>query len=96
MPVISFRSRGDAALFGGHITAQMKAKLEISPTRSLADFWPTVTLAAKNLATEITNHNVKQHDLQGESLIGHEHVQNNASVRSMLVERGIKPEALPR
>ena len=89
------RSRGDAALFGGHTTAQMKEKLEISPTRPLADFLPTVTLAAKNLATEITNHNVKQHDLQGESLIGHEHVQNNASVRSMLVERGIKPEALP-
>jgi len=31
----------------------------------------------------------------GESAITGEHVQNNKSVRSMLVDRGIKPEELP-
>ncbi|NDC83788.1 DNA damage-inducible protein D [bacterium] len=89
------RSRGDAALFGGHTTAQMKKKLDMPPNRPLADFLPTVTLAAKNLAAEITNHNVKQHDLHGEPLIVQEHIQNNTSVRNMLVDRGIKPEELP-
>lgn len=89
------RSQGDAALFGGSTTKTMKDKLAVPKSRPLADFLPTVTIAAKNLATEITNHNVKQHDLQGESPIAHEHVQNNKSVRNMLGERGIKPEVLP-
>lgn len=89
------RSKGDAALFGGNTTAQMKNKLGMPSTRPLADFLPTVTIAAKNLATEITNHNVRQNDLQGESSITDEHVQNNTSVRNMLAERGIKPEELP-
>jgi DNA-damage-inducible protein D len=89
------RSRGDAALFGGNTTAKMKKKLGMPSNRPLADFLPTVTIAAKNLATEITNHNVRQNDLQGETLISAEHVQNNTSVRNMLGERGIKPEELP-
>jgi len=89
------RSKGDAALFGGNTTLEMKNRLGIPENRPLADFLPTVTIAAKNLATEMTNHNVKQKDLQGEPSITDEHVQNNASVRSILGERGIKPEALP-
>ena len=89
------RSKGDAALFGGHTTRAMKNSLSVPVNRPLADFLPTVTIAAKNLATEITNHNVSQNDLQGEKSITGEHVQNNASLRNMLGERGIKPEELP-
>ena len=89
------RSQGDAALFGGHTTQAMKLKFGITQTRPLADFLPTLTIAAKNLATEMTNHNVQRTDLQGESSITREHVQNNTSVRQMLAQRGIKPEALP-
>lgn len=89
------RSKGDAALFGGHTTQAMKDKFGITQTRPLADFLPTLTIAAKNLATEMTNHNVQQADLRGEPAITREHVQNNTSVRQMLGERGIKPEALP-
>ena len=89
------RSKGDSALFGGNTTAQMKNKLAMPSNRPLADFLPTVTIAAKNLATEITNHNVRQNNLQGEPSITGEHVQNNTSVRNMLGERGIKPEELP-
>jgi|TARA_B100000519_G_scaffold95299_1_gene82764 DNA-damage-inducible protein D len=89
------RSRGDAALFGGNTTQSMKNKLSVPKSRALADFLPTVTIAAKNLATEITNHNVRQNDLQGERSITDEHVQNNKSLRDMLSERGIKPEELP-
>ncbi len=89
------RSKGDAALFGGKNTKTMKNILGVSSNRPLADFLPTVTIAAKNLAAEITNHNVKENDLQGESSITVEHIQNNSSVRNMLGDRGIKPEDLP-
>jgi DNA-damage-inducible protein D len=89
------RSRGDAALFGGNTTQAMKDKYGIIKSRPLADFLPTLTIAAKNLATEMTNHNLQQADLRGESSITQEHVQNNQSVRDMLDERGIKPENLP-
>jgi len=89
------RSKGDAALFGGHATQAMKDKFGITQSRPLADFLPTLTIAAKNLATEMTNHNVQQVDLRGEPAITKEHVQNNTSVRQMLGQRGIKPEALP-
>ncbi len=89
------RSKGDTALFGGNSTQNMKDNLGVAKSRPLADFLPTVTIAAKNLATEMTNHNVQQEDKHGEKSITNEHVQNNSSVRNMLVERGIKPEELP-
>lgn len=89
------RSKGDTALFGGHTTQDMKQRLGVKDNRPLADFLPTLTIAAKNLATEMTNYNVEEKDLRGEMDITMEHVQNNSSVRRMLGERGIKPEELP-
>ena len=89
------RSKGDAALFGGYPTRVMKERFGITKSRPLADFLPTLTIAAKNLATEMTNHNVQGEDLQGEQAIAGEHIQNNKSVREMLGQRGIKPENLP-
>lgn len=88
------RSQGDKALFGGHTTQAMKDKYGIVKSRPLADFLPTLTIAAKNLATEMTNHNVGQANIQGERAITDEHVQNHVSVRDMLGQRGIKPERL--
>lgn len=88
------RSRGDQALFGGNTTLAMKKKYGIVANRPLADFLPTLTIAAKNLATEMTNHNVQQDNLRGESAITNEHVKNNESVRDMLGQRGIQPEKL--
>ena len=88
------RSKGDEALFGVR-TAVMKRRLGVTDKRPLADFLPTLTVAAKGLATEMTSYNVEQKDLQGERPITKEHVQNNASVRNMLGQRGIKPEELP-
>ena len=89
------RSKGDQALFGGRSTQEMKEKLGVSDKRPLADFLPTLTIAAKNLATEMTNYNVEEKDLKGEGAITTEHVQNNTTVREMLATRGIKPEELP-
>ena len=88
------RSKGDQALFGGFTTKQMKERLGVQDKRPLADFLPTLTIAAKNLATEMTNYNVEE-ELQGETAITIEHVENNMSVRDMLGQRGIKPENLP-
>lgn len=89
------RSKGDTALFGGYSTEEMKIRLGVKSKRPLADFLPTLTIAAKNLATEMTNYNVESKDLQGERPITREHIQNNKSVRDMLGQRGIKPEDLP-
>lgn len=89
------RSKGDTALFGGYSTEEMKIRLGVKSKRPLADFLPTLTIAAKNLATEMTNYNVESKDLQGEYPITREHIQNNKSVRDMLGQRGIKPEDLP-
>lgn len=73
----------------------MKKRLGVKSNRPLADFLPTLTIAAKNLATEMTNYNVENKDLHGELPITREHIQNNYSVRNMLGQRGIKPEDLP-
>ena len=88
------RSKGDAALFGGVTTEQMKKRLGVK-SGALADYLPQVTIAAKNLATEMTNYNVEAKNLYGEPSITTEHVQNNRTVRDMMGQRGIKPEELP-
>lgn len=81
MPVISLHKM---------VILEKKRKLGVSDKRPLADFLPTLTIAAKNLATEMTNYNVEEKDLQRESAITSEHVQNNQSVRDMLGSRGDK------
>ena len=91
----NIRSKGDWALFGGKNTSAMKRKLGIAESRPLADFLPTITISAKQLATEITNFNVKQNDLKGETKITTEHIKNNTDVRELLGKSGIKPESLP-
>ncbi len=89
------RSNGDCAMFGGFNTSDMKRKLGIKENRPLADFLPTITITAKQLATEITNFNVNKNDLKGEEKITEEHVQNNQDARALLGKSGIKPEELP-
>lgn len=91
----NIRSKGDWALFGGYNTSAMKRKLRIAESRPLADFLPTITITAKQLATEITNFNVRKNNLKGEGYITSEHVKNNRDVRGLLGKSGIKPEALP-
>jgi DNA-damage-inducible protein D len=89
------RSKGDQALFGGFTTNDMKRKLALPANRPLADFLPTLTIKAKDFATELTSHNVVEKDLKGEMQITNEHVENNRAVRRMLIERDVKPENLP-
>ncbi|MFM2074502.1 MAG: hypothetical protein RJB34_807 [Pseudomonadota bacterium] len=87
-------SKGDAALFGGLNTQDMKKRLSVPESRPLADFLPTITIKAKDFANEITNTQVKQTDLRGEAPITKEHVKNNRDVRDLLLKRNILPELL--
>jgi DNA-damage-inducible protein D len=89
------RSKGDQALFGGKTTNDMKRILKIPIKRPLADFLPTLTIKAKDFATELTSHNVVDKDLKGDVQITKEHVENNLAVREILHKRGVKPEHLP-
>ena len=79
----------------GFTTNQMKQKLGIKPNRPLADFLPTITIKAKDFATEITIFNIKDKDIHQGDKIAWEHITNNKSVRKLLLERGIRPEELP-
>ena len=88
------RSRGDKALFRLD-TALLKRKLGAPANRPLADFLPTIGIKAKDFAAEMTSVNVQQKDLHGQEQIGREHIDNNAAVREMLLQRGIVPEQLP-
>lgn len=89
------RSKGDQALFGGRTTNDMKRILNVPANRPLADFLPTLTIKAKDFATELTSHNVVDKDLKGDSQITKEHIENNLAVRKILHDRGVKPEQLP-
>lgn len=88
------RSKGDQALFRLN-TATLKRKMGVPASRPLADFLPTISIKAKDFAAEMTSINVQTKDLQGETMIAKEHIDNNAAVRKMLLERGIVPENLP-
>ena len=73
----------------------MKAQWKVPDSRPLADFAPTILLKAKDFATEITIFNARQHQMDSEQVISTEHITNNKAVRNTLLERGIRPEALP-
>jgi len=68
----------------------------VPQTRPLADFLPTLTIKAKDFATELTSHNVVEKDLNGDSQITNEHIENNLAVRKILGERGINLKVFQR
>lgn len=88
------RSKGDQALFRLS-TQTLKKKMGIPENRPVADFLPTISIKAKDLAAEMTGLNVQTKDLKGQSKIEKEHIDNNQAVRVMLTQRGIVPEKLP-
>lgn len=88
------RSKGDQALFRLS-TIQLKNKMGIPDNRPVADFLPTISIKAKDLAAEMTGLNVQSKDLKGQGKIEKEHIDNNLAVREMLTKRGIVPENLP-
>ena len=96
MELAQIKSEGDKRLFGGNDTRKMKQKYRIdSSSKPLADYLPTISLTAKQLANEMTTVNTTTKDLNGFGKIGMEHIQNNVEVRKSLTERGIYLENLP-
>ena len=89
------KSEGDKHLFGGNDTRTMKVKYNVKEVKPLADYLPTISLTAKQLANEMTAVNSEEKDLTGFWPIGKEHIENNQSVRKSLLNRGIKLENLP-
>ncbi len=90
------RSKGDAALFGGNDTRDMKKKWDVPAHKPLADFAPLIVLNAKALAADLTTYNVSDDpEIQGESAITDIHIDNNKDVRSLLLKNNVKPENLP-
>lgn len=88
------RSKGDEALFRLN-THNLKRKMNVPENRPVADFLPTISIKAKDLAAEMTGLNVQSKNLKGQNSIEREHVDNNLAVRNMLTQRGIVPENLP-
>jgi len=87
------RSKGDQALFRMN-TQMLKRKMGVPDKRPVADFLPTISIKAKDLAAEMTGLNVQSKDLIGQAKIENEHIENNIAVRNMLTNRGIIPENL--
>jgi len=87
------RSKGDHALFEKN-TQSMKAQWNVQDNRPLPDFAPTIILKAKDFASEITIHNARENQMSTEHQLSNEHVANNSAVRNVLLDRGIRPEAL--
>lgn len=89
-------SVGDYVLFGNKSTKDMKKRLMIKATnRALADFLPTITIKAKDLASEATIFNTKQKNLLSKEGIKEEHIRSNKSARNFLLNLDIIPEKLP-
>lgn len=87
-------SKCDQALFRLN-TQMLKRKMGVPDNRPVADFLPTISIKAKDLAAEMTGLNVQNKDLTGQTKIEEEHIDNNLAVRNMLTQRGIIPENLP-
>ena len=58
------RSRGDQALFRLS-TQQLKSKMSIPDNRPVADFLPTISIKAKDLAAEMTSINARRASSRG-------------------------------
>src|SRR5690606_15394505 len=69
------RSKGDQALFRLN-TQMLKKKMGVPDSRPVADFLPTISIKAKDLAAEMTGLNVHTKDLKGQNKIEKEHVDN--------------------
>ena len=75
--------------------ANVKGCSKLQETEMDIPYIPTISIKAKDFAAEMTCVNVQTKDLHEEGSITQEHIDNDAAVRRMLVERGIIPESLP-
>lgn len=90
----TFKNKWIEALYNLSVKA-LKQKRNIPKRRALADFDTEVELRAKDFVYAITDHNIKEQDLQGKEQLEEELVDNAKATRKTLIERWITPEQLP-
>lgn len=90
----TFKNKHIEALYGGVTASQLKRVRKIPTGRSLADFDTHVELKAKDFVLAMTDHNIKQKNLQGHYQMTEEVVKNSKATRQTLLSRGIRPENL--
>ncbi len=92
MEFATFKNKHIEALYGGISASQLKKIRNIPSERSLADFDSQVELKAKDFALAMTDHNIKEKNIQGKEKMNQEVVKNSRATRQTLLSRGIKPE----
>ncbi len=90
----TFKNKHIEALYGGLSINQLKNIRGIPKARSLADFDSHVELKAKDFALAMTDHNIKQKNINGQAAINAEVVKNSKETRQALLNRGITPELI--
>lgn len=88
----TFKNKHIEALYGGIGASQLKKIRSIPSGRSLADFDSNVELKAKDFALAMTDHNIKEKNINGKENMNAEVVKNSKETRQALLNRGIKPE----
>ncbi len=76
-------------------TRDLKSKRWIPNKRALADFDSEVELKAKDFVYAMTDHNIKEQNLEGKNQLETELVDNAKATREALIKRWITPEKLP-
>lgn len=90
----TFKNKHIEALYGGVQASQLKRIRNIPAGRSLADFDTHIELKAKDFALAMTDHNIKEKNIQGKEAMNNEVVKNSKATRQTLLSRGIRPEHL--
>lgn len=90
----TFKNKHIEALYGGVTTRELKKNRKIPLERSLADFDTDVELRAKDFALAMTDHSIKENNLQGSHQMTEEVVKNSKATRRTLLSRSIRPEVL--
>ncbi len=92
----TFKNKHIEALYGGISAAKLKMMRKIPPKRPLADFDSHVELKAKDFALAMTDHNIRDNNIQGKENINNEVVKNSKATRATLISRNIYPERLKK
>ena len=90
----TFKNKHIEALYGGIAASQLKKIRKIPSGRSLADFDSHVELKAKDFALAMTDHNIKDKNIQSKEAMNLEVVKNSRETRQALLNRGIIPERI--
>ncbi len=88
----TFKSKHIEALYGGISVGDLKKRKGMPMGRALADFDTDLELRAKDFVLAMTDHNIKQKNLQGTYQMTEEVIKNSKATRQTLISRDIKPE----